>query len=46
VDPDLVAGLAAPLVLAGVWWTVRIVRRRLRRRAALEEPASRLGPQA
>ncbi len=29
VDPDLLAGAAAPLVLAGVWLTVRQVRRRL-----------------
>jgi len=29
VEPDLVAGLAAPAVLAASWLTVRIVRRRL-----------------
>lgn len=29
VDPDLLSGLAAPLVLASVWATIRSVRRRL-----------------
>ena len=32
VHPDLLAGIAAPLVLAAVWLTVRSVRRRIRRR--------------
>ncbi len=31
VDPDLLTGAAAPLVLAGVWFTVRSVRRQLDR---------------
>jgi uncharacterized membrane-anchored protein len=37
VDPDLLSGLAAPLVLATVWFTIRSVRRRINHRPAHRE---------
>jgi len=37
VDPDLLSGLGAPLVVAAVWWTVRRVRRSLDLRHEAEE---------
>jgi uncharacterized membrane-anchored protein len=36
VDPDLLTGISAPLVLAAVWFAVRVVRRRLHRGAPPE----------